>query len=108
MLLVRVWKGVEEWAFGWNTKRKRKTRILLIIHNILTDCTVELHTCNVRCSIMFEPPEYMEDFNLYIEFVVRGNGTTVHDGSHLAERHKTAAASREETPVPAAGSVSSA
>jgi hypothetical protein len=26
MLLVRVWKGVEEWAFGWNTKKKKKKK----------------------------------------------------------------------------------
>jgi hypothetical protein len=59
----------------------------------------------VLCLNLFE---YIEDFTFYIEFVARGNITTVHTGSHLAERHKSAAASREETPVPAGGSVSSA
>jgi hypothetical protein len=57
---------------------------------------------------MFESLEYIEDFSFYIEFVTRGNGATVHSGSHPAERHKTAAASRWEKPVTAAGSVSSA
>jgi hypothetical protein len=36
------------------------------------------------------------------------NGASVHDTSHLAARHTTAAASRGETPVPAADSVRSA
>jgi hypothetical protein len=37
---------------------------------------------------------------------VLGNGTTVHNVYHPAVRHKTAAASRGETLVPATGSVS--
>jgi len=37
----------------------------------------------------------------------RGDGATVQNASHLAARHKTAAANRGETIVPAAGSVSS-
>jgi hypothetical protein len=24
LLLLRVWKGVEEWAFGWNTKEEEE------------------------------------------------------------------------------------
>ena len=38
----------------------------------------------------------------------RGNGATVHSASHLAARHKAAAASRGETMVPAADSICSA
>jgi hypothetical protein len=36
------------------------------------------------------------------------NSSTVHNTSHRAARHKTAASGGLETPVPAAGSVSSA
>ena len=36
----------------------------------------------------------------------RGNGTTVHNASHVAARHKPAATSRGKTLVPAAGGVS--
>jgi hypothetical protein len=26
MLLVRVWKGVEEWAFGWSAQLKKSKK----------------------------------------------------------------------------------